>query len=51
MHDRSESRGFVRENATAVSCHGGMKPLNGGSHLWSSLQPKDINGKIFFVLL
>ena len=46
-----EWRGFVRENTIVVSCYGGMKPLNGGSRSWSSLQLKGINGKIFFVLL
>ena len=51
MHDRSEWRGFVRENNAAVSCHGDMKSLNGGSRSWSSLQLKGIKGKIFFVLL
>ena len=43
--------GFVWENTTIMSCHGDMKPLNGGSCLWSSLQLKGIKGKIFFVLL
>ena len=31
VHDRSELRGFVRENTTVASCHGDMKPLKGGS--------------------
>ena len=51
MHDRSEWLGFVRENTTVVSCHGDMKPLNGGSRSWSSLQLKGIKGNISFVLL
>ena len=50
VHDRSEWQGFVRENTNIVSCHGDMKPLNGGSPLWSSLQLKGIKGKIFIVL-
>ena len=51
MHDRSKWQGLVGENTIVVNCHGDMKPLNGGSHSWSSLQLKDIKGKIFFVLL
>ena len=51
MHDRSEWRGFERENTTVVSCHDDMKPLNGGSRTWSSLHLKGIKGKNFFVLL
>ena len=46
VHDRSEWQGFSRENTTVVSSHGDVKPLNGGSHLWSSLQLKGIKGKI-----
>ena len=51
VHDGSEWWGFVRENTIVVSCHGDMKPLNGGSRLWSSMQLKVIKGKVFFVLL
>ena len=51
MYDRSEWRGFKRENTTIVSRHGDMKLLKGGSRSWSTLQFKGIKVKIFFVLL
>ena len=51
VHDRSEWQGFMKEKTAVVSCHGGLKLLNGGSYSWSSLQLKAIKGKILIVLL